>query len=297
MRRQIQPYIALLRPFTLLAPFIVSCSMMIASYLYARQTDLHDKNILLLLVPASLCFVMLNGASNALNQATDYIEDTLSKPYRPLPKKILSQKQAFHVSLILYSIAVVLSLCVHILFSLLILIIALFSITYSLPPRMKQKLFINQLWVATPRGFCAVLASWSVFSNPFQPVPVVIGCVATLFLIGGTTTKDILDSDADRVVGTKTMVNCFGVYKTALFSLICMCTSFLMIIPAVAFHMLDSYFLPLTGFFFFGVLISVLMIHHHTNKGCENTSAWSLMYGTYFLFSLSFSFLTIVHTR
>ncbi|MEM4258504.1 MAG: UbiA family prenyltransferase [Candidatus Thermoplasmatota archaeon] len=296
MKTKIQGFIALLRPFTLLAPFIVSISVIIASYAYSQRSDLDISQLLIFLLPASFCFVLLNGASNALNQATDFIEDAISKPYRPIPKKILSRKEVLFFSFILYVCALFASLFIHTLFSFFILIIAFFSITYSLPPRMKKKLFINQIWVAVPRGFCAILASWSVFSDPFQPVPLVMGGVATLFLIGGTSAKDIIDVEADRAVGTKTLVNYFGIQKTAIFSLVCMSSAFLMIVPMIVFQIIQPYFLPLGIFFLFGILISWLMLYTHKNKNYENTSAWSLMYGTYFLFSLFFSFLTVLHT-
>lgn len=296
MSIKIKGYFALLRPFTLLAPIIVSSSMMIACLMYSKRTDLDIGSIVLLIIPASFCFALLNGASNALNQATDYAEDKISKPYRPLPRAIVSQKEAYTSAFILYIVALFVSLMVHVLFSSLILVIAFFSITYSLPPRMKKMLFINHLWVAVPRGFCAVIASWSVFGDPFQMLPLVIGCIATLFLIGGTSTKDILDADADRAVGTKTLVNTFGMKKTALFSCFFMTIAFVIIIPLVFLQIIEFYVLPLSAFVGLGCIISWLMIHNHKNQSCENTSAWSLMYGTYFLFSICFSFLTIVYS-
>jgi 4-hydroxybenzoate polyprenyltransferase len=293
MKILLKKYIELLRPFTLLAPLIVSTSIMIASFIYSARTDLDFFTVFWFIFPASLCFALLNGASNALNQATDYTEDKISKPYRPIPRGLVSQKQAYHVSLLLYILAISLSFAVHILFSCFILLISFFSITYSIPPRMKKMLFINQIWVAIPRGLCAILASWSVFSNPFQTLPLVIGGIATLFLIGGTATKDILDIDADRTVGTRTLVNVFGVKKTAFISLFFMISAFGSIILFTHFNIIDVHFLPLIALISLSFLIGWLMINSHKNKTYENTSAWSLMYGTYFLFSLGFSILTI----
>ena len=65
--RTITRYIELLRPFTLLAPLIVSSCVMIASLVYSGTSDLSILPILGTLLPASLCFALLNGASNALN--------------------------------------------------------------------------------------------------------------------------------------------------------------------------------------------------------------------------------------
>jgi geranylgeranylglycerol-phosphate geranylgeranyltransferase len=290
---KIRIYLELLRPFTLLAPLIVSSSVMIASLVNSGTTDHSFVSILWTILFASFCFALLNGASNVLNQATDWKEDSLSKPYRPIPKGVITPKEAYKVSFFLYTVALLLSLTVNILFSFFIFLIAFFSITYSLPPRMKKFLFLNQLWVALPRGFFGIVGSWSVFGNPFEPLPLAIGSVAALFLFGGTATKDILDAEADRIVGTKTLVNVFGVKTAAFFSLVFMTGAFSLIIPLVYFHIIHYTFLPLVFLGILSVFIGWLMFHEHKNIKCENTSAWTLMYGTYFIFALSFVVITI----
>ncbi|MCX6663005.1 MAG: UbiA family prenyltransferase [Euryarchaeota archaeon] len=290
---KIRIYLELLRPFTLLAPLIVSSSVMIASLVNSGTTNLSFVSLLWTILSASFCFALLNGASNVLNQATDWKEDALSKPYRPIPKGIITPKEAYKVSFFLYTVALLLSLAVNILFSFFIFLIAFFSITYSLPPRIKKFLFLNQLWVALPRGFFGIVGSWSVFGNPFEPLPLAIGCVAALFLFGGTATKDILDAEADRTVGTKTLVNVFGVKTAAFFSLVFMTGAFGLIIPLVYFHIIHYTLLPLVFLGILSVLIGWLMFHKHKNTKCENTSAWTLMYATYFIFALSFAVITI----
>ena len=290
---KIRIYLELLRPFTLLAPLIVSSSVIIASLVNSGTTNLSFISLLWTILSASFCFALLNGASNALNQATDWKEDALSKPYRPIPKGIITPKEAYKVSFFLYTVALLFSLTINILFSFFIFLIAFFSITYSIPPRMKKFLFLNQLWVALSRGFFGIIGSWSVFGNPFEPLPLAIGCVAALFLFGGTTTKDILDSEADRTVGTKTLVNVFGVKTSAFFSFVFMTGAFGLIIPLVYFHIIHYTFLPLVLLGILSVLIGWLMFHEHKNTKCENTSAWTLMYATYFIFALSFAVITI----
>jgi 4-hydroxybenzoate polyprenyltransferase len=290
---KIRIYLKLLRPFTLLAPLIVSSSIMIASLVKSGTTELSSISLLWTILSASFCFALLNGASNALNQATDWKEDGLSKPYRPIPNGIITPKEAYKISFFLYLVTLLLSLTIHILFSFIILLIMFFSITYSLPPRIKKFLFLNQLWVAIPRGFFGIIGSWSVFGNPFDPLPLAIGCIAALFLFGGTATKDILDAEADRTVGTKTIVNVFGVKTTACFSLIFMTGAFGLIGPLVYLHIIDYTLLPLVFLSILSVFIGWLMFHKHKNTKCENTSAWTLMYATYFIFALSFAVITI----
>ncbi|MBU1940196.1 MAG: UbiA family prenyltransferase [Candidatus Thermoplasmatota archaeon] len=290
---QAQAMIELLRPFTLLAPLIVSSCVIIASFFYTNSNALTLNGFLYMVLPASLCFALLNGASNTLNQATDYTEDIISKPYRPIPRGIISRRQAFFLAVLLYASTFLVSLCIHEMFTLIITLIMVFSITYSLFPRMKQFLFFNQLWVAIPRGFLAILGSWSVFGNPFDHIPIVMGFIAALFLFGGTTTKDILDAEADKKAGTHTLVNVYGVSQAAKISAVFMVSAFLLILPLVVFHIIDGYFLFLSFLVVCSVVISYQMTHSHRNDKYENTSAWTLMYGTYFLFALSFAFLVI----
>jgi len=290
---KLRVHLELLRPFTLLAPLIVSSSVMIASLVYSGITNFSFPSLFITILTASICFALLNGASNVLNQATDWKEDVISKPYRPIPKGLITPRAAYTTSLILYTVALLLSLAVHLLFSCLIFIIACFSITYSLPPRMKKLLFLNQLWVALPRGFFGMIGSWSVFGNPFTPLPLAMGCIAAIFLFGGTATKDVLDAEADQAVGTKTLVNVFGVKITAIFSLLVMLSAFYLIVPLVFFHIIDKALLPLFLLSFLSIIIGWLMLHNHKKTKRENIPAWTLMYVTYFIFAISFSVLII----
>jgi geranylgeranylglycerol-phosphate geranylgeranyltransferase len=290
---KIHVYLKLLRPFTLLAPLIVSSSVIVASLVYSGTTNLTFISILWAILSASICFALLNGASNVLNQATDWKEDTLSKPYRPIPQGIVSPKEAYRFSLFLYIVTILLSFTVNFLFSFFVSIIAFFSITYSIKPRIKKFLFLNQLWVALPRGFFGIIGSWSVFGDPFNPLPLWIGCVAALFLFGGTTTKDILDAEADKTVGTKTLVNVFGLRTASFFSLIFMISAFCLILPLVHFHMIPAEIFPLAFLSFLSILIGWLMLNKQKNEKYENTSSWILMYSTYFTFALTFAVIII----
>jgi len=282
----------LLRPFTLLAPIIVSSCVMIASLIYSSETNISLLSIVLTITTASICFALLNGASNALNQSTDFIEDKISKPYRPLPRGNISKKEAERISYVLYIFAISLSFLINITFALFIILISVFSITYSIPPRMKKFLILNQVWVAIPRGFLGILGSWSVFGDPFQKLPMAIGCIAAIFLFGGTSTKDILDSEADKKAGTKTLVNVFGVRKAAFLSLFFMILSFALIIPLIILKLIEFYLLPLASLAILSFVIFWFMIHNRKNERGENTSSWTLMYATYMIYLMVFAFLT-----
>ena len=291
---RLKSFIDLIRPFTLLAPIIVSICIMIASFFY---NHIHNELFTLFwttIIPASFTLAILNAASNALNQYTDIESDKISKPYRPIPRGDITKKEAVIVSIIFYSLAFILSTFVNLMFVIFVLLIALFSITYSIPPRLKDILFLNQLWVGIPRGLLGILASWSVFGNSLQPLPITIGLIAMSFLIGGSITKDILDSEADKKNGSKTLVNTYGTKKAALIALPFMFFPFIYIPILIDIGILDSYFWLLTFLAIPGFFIFRLMIKNEKKvKFLENTPSWTLMYITYFIFAFGFSFLTI----
>ncbi len=288
-------YFDLIRPFTLLAPIIVSACIMIASFFYNGRTDGLFTIWWTTIIPASFALAILNGASNTLNQITDVESDKISKPYRPIVRGDVSLIEAKVMSIILYITAFSLSILVNIMFSVFVLLIVIFTVTYSLPPRIKDVLFLNQLWVGVPRGLLGILASWSVFGNALEPLPMAIGLIAMFFLIGGSITKDIVDSEADKKTGTRTLVNTFGIKKAALMSLPFMFFPFAYIPLLIDSGILDSYLWLLTFLAIPGYFIFHLMVKEKKKGGLlENTSSWTLMYVTYFAFAFGFSFLTIL---
>ena len=294
-KERVKGYINLIRPFTLLAPILVSTCIIVASFFYNGETKNISSIIWSTIIPASFALAILNGASNALNQATDIKSDKISKPYRPIPKGVISTSEAKMISIVMYLTAFYISITINITFSFFVLLITIFTVTYSIPPRIKDVLFLNQIWVAIPRGLLGILASWSVCGNPLQPLPISIGFIAMLFLIGGSITKDVTDSYADKKTGTHTLVNTFGVKKAAFMALPFMFFPFFMIPILIDSGILESYFWLLTFLAIPGYLVFYLMIRENNrSKFLENTSAWTLMYVTYFVFASSFSVLTVL---
>ena len=292
---RLKGYIDLLRPFTLLTPFIVSISIMIASFFYNKASGVFADVFFRMILPSGFCISILNAASNILNQATDLATDRISKPYRPIPRGVISVKKATAISYMLYTLALSLAFFINAMFFILVLSIAIFTISYSLPPRMKDQLFLNQLWVAIPRGLLGIFASWSLFGNLFEPLPIIIGSIAMLFLIGGTITKDITDKDADKSTGTKTLVNTYGIKKAAFMALPFLFIPFTFVPLVISFGILEPHFMILTLFAIPGYLIFYSMVKDKTRSALfENTKAWSLMYFTYLLFAISFSILAVL---
>ena len=287
---RIRAYIDLLRAFTLLAPLLVSMSIMVASLIYSGKTI--PDNWWVIVGQASFTIALVNGASNALNQATDVIADKISKPYRPVPLGLVKRDEAQSLAYILYLIALLRSATINAWFGFFIFLIMVFTVTYSLPPRMKRYLFINQVWIAIPRGMLGILAAWSVFGDPFSPTPLIIGGIATVYLIGGMATKDIVDREADRRTGVHTLINTYGIKKTALICFPFMLFPFLFI-PIFINYGLEPYLWPLILTVLPTFLILYLMIRPKESQTLENVHAWSIMYIQYIIFAMGFSLLTI----
>ena len=296
LSKQARGVIDLFRAFTLFPPLVVSMAIMTASLVY----NFNNNNISfipedwwIIVGQASFTITVVNAASNALNQATDVKADKISKPYRPIPKGIVRAEGAQSLAYLLYLFALLRAVTINVWFGIFIFLIMVFTVTYSLPPRIKKYLILNQIWIAIPRGMLGILASWSVFGDPFTPTPIIIGAIATTYLVGGMATKDIVDSDADKQTGVHTMINTFGCKKTAL-----------MILPFVVFPFafipifidnggLEPYIMPLTLFIIPSFLIAFLIYRGTESKTLENVQAWAIMYIQYIIFAMAFSLLTI----
>jgi len=291
LSKRVRGIIDLLRPFTLLAPYIVSMAIMVASLFYRDEPI--PSNWWAIIGQASLTIAIVNAASNALNQATDVKADKISKPYRPIPQGVIDAPTAQSIAYLLYLFALLRAVLINAWFGTFIFLIMVFTVTYSLPPRMKKYLFINQIWIAIPRGLFGILAAWSVFGNPFDVMPIVIGLIATTFLIGGMATKDIVDRIADLETGTRTLINTYGSKKTALICFPFMFFPFAFIPIFINLGILESYLWPLTLLVFLSCLIFYLMIRRSESKTLENAHAWAIMYVTYIFFALGFAVFTI----
>ena len=286
-------YCDLLRPFTLVAPFFVSMFIMFASLIY-NDKFAATPDWWIIIAQASLTLAFLNGASNALNQATDLEGDKISKPYRPIPLGLVTVEEAQSIAYIFYLFALLRAVTINTWFGIFVFLIMLFTVTYSLPPRMKRFLFLNQVWIAIPRGFLGILASWSVFGDPFQKEPLLIGGIALVFFIGAMTTKDIVDAKADKTTGIHTLINTFGIKKAAFLSLPFLVIPFIAVPFLVQYGYLNAYLLPLTIFIIPAFLVFYFMVEQGESKTLENVQAWSLMYVTYLFYAVGFSSLIIL---
>jgi geranylgeranylglycerol-phosphate geranylgeranyltransferase len=266
--------------------------IMLASLVYNGvylEEDFNPWTTAIIMMQVSLTLALLNAASNALNQSTDVEADTISKPYRPIPKGIVARDEAQSLAFILYLFVLLRAFTINEHFTIIIFLIIIFTFTYSFPPRIKQYLMLNQIWIAIPRGLLGILASWSVFGDPLQNEPLIIGLIAMIYFVGSMTTKDIVDRIADKQTGTHTLVNTYGLRKAAFISLPFLVGPFAAIPILISYGLLNTYLSILTIFIIPSFYVFYLMLKHHESKSLENVQAWVAMYINYLIFAIVFT--------
>ncbi|MCX6768581.1 MAG: UbiA family prenyltransferase [Candidatus Micrarchaeota archaeon] len=210
---KIADFVELLRPFTLLAPFVgVACGGIIA----AKATGAPIEGFAIPILVAAISAALLNGASNIFNQACDVEVDRINKPARPVPSGKVSVKEAELAAAGTYLFALALAAIVNVYFLALASVAALLTILYSWHAvRLKNYGWIGNATIAVSRGLLLIVAAWSAAASPFSPAPWFIGSIFGLFLLGAASTKDFADIKWDRKYGTKTLPIIYGVEKAA----------------------------------------------------------------------------------
>ena len=204
---RVKNYLELIRPFTLIAPMVGFFSgTIIASEAMPNFTCLLG----------ALSAVILNAASNVINQYFDLEIDKINKPLRPFPSRKISKREIISFSFILYFSALFLSLLVNLKLFLIILFTAIISFCYSAPPlRIKKYPFLSNIFIALPRGMLLIIAGWSVSSPVFTIEPWFIGLIFALYLFGASTTKDFSDIKGDSQFGIRTLPVIYGAKVTS----------------------------------------------------------------------------------
>ena len=155
-----------------------------------------------------------------LNSITDVVEDSANKPWRPLPKGVISRRDAV-LWLIFLAFGSILGTVVLFegLEKYLVFLILISGVAYSLPPFVLKK-----------RGMLACFVTGAGIAYPM----IVSGgkgflpCSLSLLLhvLGVTALKDLSDTEGDILAGRK---NRFSLEKT------CALSAFFMILSAVGF--------------------------------------------------------------
>ena len=293
---KLRGYLALTRPYTLIAPLLAGLFGGALPLLYAHINPiLYWKD--LIYIGVTLMLAQMVG--QIINQATDVEIDKINKPYRPIPRGIITKDEAMGWAWILMLFAVVRGFFSGIIFGSLIIVILFFAIFYNLPPiRTKaSNEWIALLWMSFSRGYLPFITVWSVFGSLTDIVPHILGVITFFWCLAFQSSKDFGDVKGDKKFNIKTIPVVYGVDKAkkimGIFGLLTIAVAGLLIgyLP---------YTLGLSVFITILVLVAIqlylLFVSKNINtKNLENNKVWALYYlGIGFMYLVPFIVLIFI---
>ncbi len=199
MGGQFKAWIQLVRPFTLVAPFIAIFFGVIIQLAVYGNLAAFWPNLPTILF-ASLALSAAQAVGQILNQVEDVEIDILNhKDYRPIPSGKVNVGQAEMASWSLAIFSVLVGFAVNIYYGMFMTTFLLFGILYNLEPfRVKKRLWMNTASLALSRGLLPLPAAWSIFGNPADAAPWLLGSIMAVWVLAWQNTKDIDDVEGDR---------------------------------------------------------------------------------------------------
>ncbi len=288
LSRKIAAYIELIRPFTLLAPLFGGLGGALLALMHQDFSGFEWGTLIF----GVATLVMLNAASNCLNAAYDAHIDAVNKPHRPIPRGLVTREEASSLALLIYFIAFFRAILISIQFWAIVTLITLLTIYYSMPPvRLKKRLWISNITIAFGRGGLGFLAAWTIFGDPLDPIPWVIGGILFIFLVGATTSKDFTDLEGDRRYGMRTLPVVYGPRRAALITTPFFVAPLLLIPIAVLRGYLIEEANYLMALSVWGVYVMYMLQGHAMDRdpNFENSPVWKHMYLMLFALQLGFA--------
>jgi geranylgeranylglycerol-phosphate geranylgeranyltransferase len=169
-----------------------------------------DERFIILAI-ALTCVV---SAFNAFNAVVDKDIDKINKPERPLVSGKISDNQAIMLTIILYSIAIILGLFLGYQTFLIIFLAIIITFLYSYKPiYLKKKLIVGNLSGAILYSLLCPLAGWSLYSN--NSVNTIILFFLFILGIGLSFVKDFEDTLGDGIHKVLSLPVVIGKIQTA----------------------------------------------------------------------------------
>jgi geranylgeranylglycerol-phosphate geranylgeranyltransferase len=283
------------RPFTLVAPALGMISGGLTGWGAAGAPVAGTARVILNIVLGAIMAATLNAASNGINQVYDLEIDRTNKPKRMIPAGRMTVREAMVVSSVLYVVALALAWAINLQCFTLVLIAAILTIVYSVPPfRTKRWGLAANFTIAVPRGLLLKVAGWSAAKTIMHPESWYIGSIFFFFLLGASTTKDFADMKGDAAGGCVTLPIKYGVKKAAYIISPSFVLPFLLMPLGAWLHILTPRFptlLAVLGFFLaaWGVYVNYLILRKPEELATtENLISWTHMYRMMFATQLAF---------
>jgi len=277
-------YVRLSRPFTLLAPAVGMVSAGIAGLGATPSPDPRPTWVALRLLAGAILAVLLNAASNALNQICDLEIDRINKPDRPLPGGRLSVRAAGVFSAVCFALALALAAVLG--WQVLVVVAggAIAVAAYSAPPtRTKRFPIVSNLTIALARGLLLPVAGWAVVSGIDRPEPWYLGGITFLFILGAASTKDFNYVEGDRIGGVTTLPIKYGSRRAAQIIAPFLVLPFVLMPLGAALGILTGraivFHIAGAGLVIWGIYVGYLILRRPEDLGrIENHPSWLHMY-------------------
>lgn len=230
---------------------------------------------------AGVLLVIANGISNAVGGVGDIVEDRLHpiKRHRPVAAGLLSPMRVLSVGVIVWFCALLISLLIlPKIFSVLYILIIIFAFSYSFYPRLKDRLFWNNAWIATPRGALGIVAMWSLYGSIYSIELWTILLLVIPLVFFGNESRNLEDRASDLAANVRTITTVFGDEAGRIATYLGFCT------PPILVFVFGLYVTnPFLLFLFVPAVVMFWGCFHLTGR-----TIWLIFYGTFAMIAVLF---------
>ncbi len=227
---KLKAWFMLVRPFTLIAPFMAVIFGVILQLSAYNQLNIFLNNFIQILF-AALALSSAQAVGQIMNQIEDVEIDKINgKSYRPIASGEISIESAQIVAWIFAIFSILVGFSINIYYGSFIVIFILAGILYNTEPfRLKKRLWLNTGSLAISRGLLPLPAAWSIFGNVADKTPWLLGTVMAIWVLAWQNTKDINDIEGDKKFGIMTPVVYHGLKNLSIIIAFLSFASFLLL--------------------------------------------------------------------
>ena len=284
-RRCLYDYILLIRPLTLIAPFVLG---IVFSLTIAFLSNTHVSLVKVFLIGLSLG--ILHASSQPINQIFDIDVDRVNKPERPLVRGVIGIFEAVIVALILFVSSIIFAVFVNEKFLFSILLLSFFAYFYSVPPlKIKRRgVFTSLVWLALSKGFMPIVLISYTLLDKITTEAIFLGMIFFLWVFATQPSKDFNDFKGDKLVGIKTLPTVYGIDKAKKFVKIFIWSPFIALTIFLLFNLINFFYSILYLATPLAIYIYLKIDKLLGNRAIENNNLWLLFYlGYIYLASLA----------
>ncbi|RLF51350.1 MAG: hypothetical protein DRN11_02925 [Thermoplasmata archaeon] len=278
----LKAWFMLVRPFTLIAPFMAVIFGIILQLAYYEELEIFWEHLGLILF-AALALTAAQAAGQIMNQIEDVeIDKANRKDYRPLAKGEISIEKAQVLAWFFAIFSIIVGYTINIYYGSFMVLFIFFGILYNIEPfRLKRRLWLNTGSLAISRGLLPLPAAWSIFGNISDATPWLLGSIMAIWVLAWQNTKDINDIEGDKKFGIITPVVYHGLKKLTLIIALLSFLSFLLLAFYLQTGLLSK---NMASLFLLGIptlwMLYKLYKMDFSNITLENNELWAAFYLT-----------------